>query len=126
MVNPKDLLDKDLGSYDKAKTKAESESNEEEKKKFTTSKYSSNGTGPLFESIILGGKPYFITYNRNAKKIQPVDCLETTFGTLNPPKHNEMSYMPYEFETLVHAQALADNITKNHCSLAKSRNIRPR
>lgn len=115
-MNPKDLLGKDIGNNDKSKP--ESESNKQ-KLKYTTFKYYSNGAGKLFESVILEGKPCFITYDHQTKNIQSVSCLEETFGTLNPPKHNEISYMPYEFKTLEQIQALADSIVKNNIDLDK-------
>ena len=100
------------------KVKPEPEANKQ-KPKFTTFKYSSNGTGDLFESVILGGRPCFITYDHKTKKIQPAGFLEEAFGTLNPPKHNEISYMPYEFKSLEQIQAIADDIVENNIDLDK-------
>ncbi len=115
-MNPEGLLGKDLGSNDKLKPEPELD---KQKEKFTTFKYSSNGQGNLFESVIIEGKPYFIAYDDKTKKIQPVSFLEESFGTLKPPKHNEIPYMPYEFKTLEQIQAIADSIIQNNIDLDK-------
>ena len=98
------------------KVKPEPEANKQ-KPKFTTFKYSSNGTGDPFESVILGGKPCFISYDHKTKKIHSADLLEEAFGTLYPPRHNEISYMPYEFESLEQVQAIANDIVENNIGL---------
>jgi hypothetical protein len=113
-MDPEDLFGNDLGNNGNHKTKSDNR-----QQKFTAFKYSSNGQGDLFESVMLGGGPCFITYNHKTKKIQSVRLLEEIFGTLSPPRYNEISYMPYEFKTVEEIQDLADSILNNNIDLDK-------
>jgi hypothetical protein len=67
------------------------------KKPVTTNKYSKLGKGDLYESVILGGVPGFLRFDKKNNKIVPLGYIEEETRTLRPPSLEEYSYIPYEF-----------------------------
>lgn len=86
---------------------------EKQKPDFDAFKYSKNGKGPLFEAIILSGRPVFITYENG--KIEPYDEIEEDVRVIEPPHSQSYPYQPYEFKNMEEVlgyreRALAENI----------------
>jgi hypothetical protein len=63
----------------------------------TTFKYSKNGQGDLYESVLIGGQPYFICYNSATNKIEIHDEIREKFRIILPAEPSDYSYPPYEF-----------------------------
>jgi hypothetical protein len=57
-------------------SKEEQKQNSEKKKPITTSKYSRLGKGELHESVILGGVPRFLRYDKENDKMMPLKHIE--------------------------------------------------
>ncbi|HEY6668207.1 MAG TPA: DUF4326 domain-containing protein [Candidatus Nitrosopolaris sp.] len=84
---------------DKGKKQQQQTKSEKKKEKFElpTYKYSKMGKGDLYESIILGGVPAFVSYDERNGKLNPVSNIEEATRILVPPSPEEYPYMPYEF-----------------------------
>jgi hypothetical protein len=67
------------------------------KKPVPAYKYSNKGKGELYEAVIIDGKPYFLTYNRNHKKIKFAEHIEENGRVIEPPEKEEYPYEAYEF-----------------------------
>jgi hypothetical protein len=61
---------------------------------FPTCKYSKPG---LYESVIVGGLPFFIKYDAESDEIMVVEKIVENSRILRPPDHEEYPYSPYEF-----------------------------
>jgi hypothetical protein len=82
---------------------------------FTTYKYSKNGKGDLYESVLIGGQPCFITYNHTTSKLDLCPGISEKFRILYPAEPSDYSYPPYEFESkeeieLVYSAAKKENL----------------
>jgi hypothetical protein len=86
-----DMYNKDLINPQQEKAKSNP------KKLIAISKYSFNGKGNLHESVMINGKPYFISFANG--KMNIVDKIEETTRILRPPEEEEYSYKPYEFKS---------------------------
>ena len=49
---------------------------------FTTYKYSKNGKGDLYESVLIGGQPCFLTYNHTTSKLNLCPGISEKFRIL--------------------------------------------
>ena len=81
----------------------------------TTYKYSKNGKGDLYESVLIGGQPCFITYNHTTNKVKIYPGITEKFRILYPAEPSDYSYPPYEFDSkeeleLVHSAADKENL----------------
>jgi hypothetical protein len=65
------------------------------KKEFTVFKYTSNNH--IYESVIIAGKPFFITFEEEGLKI--VDKIEQETRAIKPPYVEEYPSKPYIFES---------------------------
>jgi hypothetical protein len=74
----------------------------EEKKRLVvpTYTYSKIGKGDLYESVIAGGIPTFLRYDKENNKIVPYQLIEEETRILRPPSLEEYPYSPYEFDGL--------------------------
>src|SRR4051812_6696150 len=75
---------------------------------FTTYKYSKNGKGDLYESVLVGGQPCFITYDDTTSKVKIWQKITEKFRILQPAEPSHYSYPPYEFDN---AQLLLQTYT---------------
>ena len=94
------------------------ENNEDKDEKLptlTTYKYSKNGKGDLYESVLIGGQPCFITYNHATSKVEIYPGIQEEFRILYPAEPSEYSYPPYEFESKEELEFV--------CSAAKKENL---
>jgi hypothetical protein len=76
------------------------EEEEDSLPKFTTYKFSANGSedSNLFESVLIGGYPHFLVYNYIDEKLEAKLEVDDDFRILCPPQPNEYSYLPYAFK----------------------------
>jgi hypothetical protein len=81
----------------------------------TTYKYSKNGKGVLYESVLIGGQPCFITYNHTTSKVEIYPGISEKFRILYPAEPSDYSYPPYEFES--------EQELEIACSAAKKENL---
>ena len=77
--------------------KDKDEEEEEKLPTLTTYKYSNNGKGNLYESILFGGQRCFITYNHTSSKVEVYPEIPEKFRILYPAEPGNYSYPPYEF-----------------------------
>jgi len=80
--------------------KRKSDKNESRLNKVTTYKYSNKGRDNLYESIILNGRPYFVTYDSLINRIDLRDHIQNSIGIFIPPNQVECPFSPYEFKTV--------------------------
>ena len=76
------------------------ENDEEEKiikKVVSAYKYSAKGSSNLYEAIILGGQPCFVTWDDYANTVKIKESIEETTRIIRPPSAEEYPYTPYEF-----------------------------
>ena len=81
------------GPKDKNKNK-DKDREEKSLPAFPTYKYSKPG---LYESVIVGGHPFFIKYDAESAEIMVVENIKENSRILRPPNHEEYPYRPYEF-----------------------------
>ncbi|HEX2408368.1 MAG TPA: hypothetical protein VHJ38_14280, partial [Nitrososphaeraceae archaeon] len=74
---------------------------EEEKteREFVVYKYSQMGKGPLHETVIVDGLPFFIKYNHNLNTFELVKKIKENSRILRPPNIEEYPYTPYSFDS---------------------------
>ena len=98
---------------------------EEKLPTLTTYKYSKNGKGELYESVLIGGQPCFITYNHNTSKVEICPGIQEKFRILYPAEPSDYSYPPYEFDTKEELELvyLAANKQNLDTLLSKSKSI---
>ena len=91
----------------------------------TTYKYSKNGKGNLYESVLIGGQPCFITYNHTTSKVEIYPGIQEKFRILYPAEPSDYSYPPYEFESKEELERvyLAANKENLDTLLSKSESI---
>lgn len=77
--------------------KKDKDKDKEQLPAFTTYKYSNNGKGNLYESILIAGQPFFITYNHASGKVEVYPEIIEKFRILRPAEPSDYSYPPYEF-----------------------------
>ena len=82
---------------------------------FTTYKYSQNGKGDPYESILIAGQPFFLTYNHTTGKLEAYPEIIEKFRILRPAEHSDYSYPPYEFGSREELELV--------CSAAKKENL---
>ena len=68
------------------------------KKEVTVNKYSQNRKGNLYESIILGGEPCFLSIDNNGE-LTFQNSIEEKTRILYPPSLEEYLHEPYEFDS---------------------------
>ena len=97
-MDPIDIFDKDLGNPSDRKVGVKRDKEEERSAVCTTYKYSKNGKGDLYESVLIGDQPCFITYNHASKKVKIYPGITEKFRVLHPAEPSDYSYPPYEFD----------------------------
>jgi len=103
----------------KNKCKLSKESKSRDLKTVPTYKYSRNGRGSLYESVVVDGVPLFVSYDPISKKINTCDSVEEQTRVLVPPQLEEYAYVSYEFKNKEEIQKYADRITNEEISLDK-------
>ena len=79
----------------------------------------------LYESVLIGGEPCFITYNPTNGKLDICLGISEQFRILNPAEPSDISYPPYEFESIEELErvCLAANKENLDTLLSKSESI---
>jgi len=76
----------------------------------TINKYSRTRSGRLFESVIIDGKPLFVSLDKNdLTKVEIVESVNEPGITLVPPVKEEYLHNPYEFTNIVELYELLKN-----------------
>jgi hypothetical protein len=68
------------------------------KRQFPAYKYSNKGKGPLYEAIILAGRPVFLKYVNGS--IEKYDAIEEDIRIIKPLHAEHYPYDPVEFENM--------------------------
>ena len=91
----------------------------------TTYKYSKNGKGDLYESVLIGGQPCFVTYNNTTSKVEVYPGITEKFRILYPAEPSDYSYPPYEFESKAELERVYSSAKKENLDtlLSKSESI---
>lgn len=76
----------------------------EKKKEITINKYSQNRRGELFESILIGNEPFFVSMGhgndndgQHDDEIKLIPSIDENTRILKPPSSEEYLHIPYEF-----------------------------
>jgi hypothetical protein len=88
----------DVATNNATRLKETKNAQQQDKRTFTTYKYSFNFQGNLYEAVILAGKPVFISYD--SKKVKVVKSIKEESRILTPPFQEEYAYRPYEFRNV--------------------------
>ena len=82
----------------KRRTKDDVEEEVDSREKITTFKYSKNGKGDLYEAVLIGDKPYFITHKPSIDNVEATEEYGEPFRILVSLQPTEYSYEPYTFK----------------------------
>ena len=123
--NPTKSQKADLKKQEARNGKISFDKEEERIPTFTTYKYSKNGKGDLYESVLIGGQPFFVTYNHTTCKIDVYPEMVEKFRKLCPAEPSEYSYPPYEFGSREELERVYLAATKENLDtlLSKSESI---
>jgi hypothetical protein len=83
------------------------------KKEYTVFKYTSNNH--IYESVVIAGKPFFITFDKEGLKI--VDKIEQETRILKPPYLEEYPSKPYVFENKVELEKFVIMVKEKNISI---------
>jgi hypothetical protein len=108
--NGKPLFDilSPTGPKDKNKNK-DKDREEKSLPAFPTYKYSKPG---LYESVIVGGHPFFIKYDAESAEIMVVESIKENSRVLRPLNYEEYPYRPYEFVDTVELSEFVKSANK--------------
>lgn len=79
----------------------------------------------LYESVLIGGQPCFVTYNNTTSKVEVYPGITEKFRILYPAEPSDYSYPPYEFESKAGLERVYSSAKKENLDtlLSKSESI---
>lgn len=86
------------GEQQQQQWKQQQQQPEPPKRQFPAYKYSNKGKGPLYEAIILAGRPVFLKYVNGS--IEKYDAIEEDIRIIKPLHAEHYPYDPVEFENM--------------------------
>ena len=101
--------------------KVKDKDEEEKLPTLTTYKYSNNGKGNLYESVLICGQPCFITYNHKSSKVEIYPGIQQKFRILYPAEPSDYSYPPYEFASREELERVCSAANKENLDTLLSR-----
>jgi hypothetical protein len=113
----KEEVSRSKNNKNKSKQLRETKSND--LKTVPTYKYSSNGRGNLYESVIVDGIPLFVSFDPISKKVNTDNSIEVSTRIFVPPELEEYPYAAYEFKSKEEIQSYANRIINEKIDLDK-------